>query len=239
MNYILFAVFPYVAIAVFLIGSIYRYIAKGFQVSSLSSQFLEGRQLFWGSQPFHWGMLVMIFGHLTAFLFPRAVLAWNGQPVRLIILEVSAFIFGLLTLVGLVVFIHRRLTSKRVQVVTNYMDIVVYVLLLNQVLTGLGIAFFNRWGSSWFASVLTPYLKSIFVLNPQIDAVSAMPFMIQLHIFGAFTVVGIIPFTRFMHFLVTPVDYLWRRYQLVIWNWDRKEIRNPNTSLRGVKSTNN
>ena len=32
-------------------------MSKGFQVSSLSSQFLEGKQLFWGSLPFHVGIL--------------------------------------------------------------------------------------------------------------------------------------------------------------------------------------
>ncbi|MEZ5109816.1 MAG: respiratory nitrate reductase subunit gamma [Bacteroidia bacterium] len=74
-NFLLFVVLPYAALAVFLIGSIYRYINKGFSVSSISSQFLEGRKLFWASQPFHWGLFFLFFGHLIAFLFPRAVIA--------------------------------------------------------------------------------------------------------------------------------------------------------------------
>ncbi len=238
LNYIMFTVFPYLTLAVFLIGSIYRYRARGFQVSSLSSEFLERKKLFWGSQPFHWGLLVLFFGHLIAFLFPRAVLAWNGEPVRLIILEVSAFVFGLSALIGLVLLVSRRLNSDKVLVVTNKMDMLVYVTLLVQILSGLGIAYFERWGSSWFASVLTPYLRSLFAFSPDIAAVSALPWVVQIHIISAFFIVGIIPFTRFMHFLVAPVDYLWRGYQLVIWNWSRKSIRNSNAYYFGKKPQN-
>lgn len=238
LHYVLFSIFPYVALAVFLIGSIYRYRARGFQVSSLSSQFLERKQLFWGSQPFHWGLLFLFFGHLIAFLFPRSVLAWNNEPVRLIILEVTAFVFGISALLGLVLLIKRRLSSDRVQIVSNKMDMLVYVTLLTQIISGLGVAYFDRWGSSWFAAVLTPYLRSIFAFNPDISAVSAMPWTVQIHIFSAFFIIAIIPFSRFMHFLVAPIDYIWRGYQLVIWNWGRKSIRNSRAYYYGKKSQN-
>lgn len=240
INYLLFVALPYAALAVFLIGSIYRYKMKGFQVSSLSSQFLEGRTLFWGSQPFHWGMFFLFFGHLIAFLFPSSVIAWNGQPVRLLILETSGFAFGLSALTGLFVLIYRRMTNKRVKIVTTKMDVVVYIVLLTQIISGLWVAYFNRWGSSWFAAYLTPYLRSIFVFDPQIDAISTVNSLsIKIHVISAFTIIGIIPFTRFIHFLVYPIDYLWRSYQQVVWNWDRKKIRTSRNHREGVKSTNN
>ncbi len=239
LNTLVFAAFPYIALAIFIIGSIYRYMNRGFQVSSLSSEFLERKKLFWGSQPFHWGLLILFFGHLIAFLFPSTVLAWNGDPVRLLILEVSSFAFGLSALLGLLLLIKRRMGNKRLLIVANKMDMLVYVVLITQILSGLGVAYFVRWGSSWFAAVLTPYLRSIFALNPDIAAVSAMPWLAQIHIFSAFFIIAIIPFTRFMHFLVAPVDYLWRGYQLVIWNWNRKGIRKPGSYFPGVKSTNN
>lgn len=240
INYLLFVALPYAALAVFLIGSIYRYKMKGFQVSSLSSQFLEGRTLFWGSQPFHWGMFFLFFGHLIAFLFPSSVIAWNGQPVRLLILEISGFAFGLSALTGLFVLIYRRMTNKRVKIVTTKMDVVVYIVLLTQIISGLWVAYFNRWGSSWFAAYLTPYLRSIFVFDPQIDAISTVNSLsIKIHVISAFTIIGIIPFTRFIHFLVYPIDYLWRSYQQVVWNWDRKKIRTSRNHREGVKSTNN
>lgn len=234
----MFLVLPYLAFGIFLIGSIYRYKKKGFQVSSLSSQFLEGKQLFRGSQPFHWGILVLFFGHLTAFLFPSVILAWNGEPVRRLILEISSFAFGLSALWGLVLLIIRRLKSKTLLVVTNKMDIVVYTILLTQIISGLGVAYFVRWGSSWFSSVLTPYLRSIFSFNPDITAVVEMPWWIQLHIISAFSIIAIIPFTRFVHFLVAPIDYIWRKYQLVIWNWNRRAIRQSTRHSFGKKPRN-
>jgi nitrate reductase gamma subunit len=219
---IFFIVLPYLALFTMLFGSIYRYRYFGFQVSSLSSQFLESKQLYFGSRPFHWGIVFLFFGHLTAFLVPRSVLLWNRSPLRLQILEVTAFAFGLMVLIGLILLIIRRINTKRLHIVTTKMDIFVYLILLNQTITGLWTAFFFRWGSSWFASVLTPYLWSIFKFQPDVVAVTQLPFMVQLHIASSFVLIGMIPFTRFMHFLVYPLDYFWRPYQLVIWNYKKK-----------------
>ncbi len=238
LNTFAFTVFPYLALVIFLVGSVYRYLNRGFQVSSLSSQFLERKQLFWGSQPFHYGILFLFFGHLVAFLFPGSVLAWNGSPVRLLILEMSAFAFGLAVLVGLVLLIRRRLSSSKVLMVTNRMDMLVYTVLLVQVISGLTVAFGDRWGSSWFASVLTPYLRSVFAFNPDVAAVSAMPWTVKLHIFSAFLIIAVIPFTRFVHFLVAPIDYIWRSYQLVIWNWNRTTIRRSTVWFFGHRPRN-
>jgi Nitrate reductase gamma subunit len=119
------------------------------------------------------------------------------------------------------------------------MDIILEILLLAQVFLGLWVAYGFRWGSSWLAIVLTPYLYSIFNLNPQVDAVIMLPVIVQLHIIGAFLIVMIIPFTRLVHFLVFPLSYLWRPYQKVIWNWDRKKIRSPKTEWTIHKPTNN
>lgn len=225
INNLIFTGLPYAAIAVFLIGSIVRYRTTEFKVSSLSTQFLEGKKLFLGSQLFHWSIIFLFFGHLTAFLFPKTVLLWNRMPIRLLILEVTAFAFGLSLLLGICLLIHRRLTQKRLMEVSNSMDMIVYLILLVQIVSGLLVAYSHRWGSSWFASSLSPYLKSVFLFNPDASVVVSLPWIIRLHIFSAFFIIAIIPFTRFMHFLVAPIDYLWRSYQQVYWNWDRKEIR--------------
>jgi len=235
----LFIILPYLALVIFLLGTIYRYRQVRFQISSLSSEFLEGKKLFWGSVPFHWGMLFLFFGHLIAFLIPRGVLIWNGDPLRLLILEVAAFAFGLSMLVGLANLLYRRWTNDRIRVVTTWMDHVVEVLLVAQVVLGLWVALEYRWGSSWFASTLTPYLWSIFLLEPNMDAVVAMPLVIQLHIVGAYLIVLLFPFSRLMHALVAPLDYLWRPYQLVIWNWNKSKIRNPGTKWSAYRPKNN
>ena len=240
MDYLLFVVFPYTCLTVFLIGSIYRYKYRPFSVSSLSSEFLEGKKLFLASQLFHWGLFILFFGHLIAFLFPSSILLWNVKPVRLLILETSAFVFGLSAFVGLLLLIYRRLTVRRVQIVTNKMDFVVFIVLLVQIISGLLVAYTNRWGSAWFAAFLTPYLRSIFVFNPQIDAiVSVISLSLKIHVVSAFALIGIIPFTRFMHFLVYPLNYTWRSYQQVIWNWNRKQIRTSKAFRQGPKSKNN
>ena len=238
-NVFFFVGLPYAALLIFLVGTIQRYRSKGFKVSALSSQFLESKSLFWGSVPFHFGILVVALGHLTAFLLPGATLLWNSNPVRLIVLEVSAFTFGLSVLVGLTALFIRRLTNKRVRMVTTKMDIALELLLLAQVVLGLWIAIGYRWGSSWFAADLSPYLMSLFALDPNIVAISAMPTVIKLHVIGAWLIVAIFPYTRLVHLLVAPLHYLARPYQRVIWNWDRKAIRNPATPWSKTRPKNN
>ncbi len=237
-NFFLIAL-PYIALALFLTGSIYRYKYSGFQVSSLSSQFLEGRRLFYGSVPFHWGVFFLFFGHLTAFLFPSTVLAWNSQPIRLMILEITAFIFGISMLIGLINLLIRRYTTPRLKSVTNKMDLVIYLLLIIQTFFGLWIAYNFRWGSSWFSTLLTPYLYSIFKFEPDISAVSLLPWAVKIHIIGAFTIIALLPYSRLIHMLVYPLNYLWRPYQQVRWNWRRTAIRAPRTPWSVQRPKNN
>lgn len=223
----LFIGLPYMAGIVFLIGTVYRFRSASYKISSLSSQFLETKQLFWGSVPFHFGLGVVFLGHLGAFLFPNAWLAWNSYPLRLIILEVTGFVFALSFLFGLLMLLIRRVTHPRIRVVTTWMDIAIELLLLYQVVLGCIVAVKYRWGSSWFASDMAPYLWSLIKLNPHIDAVKAMPMIIQSHVVVAFLILLIFPFTRLVHFLAAPFHYLFRPYQQVIWNWDRKTINSP------------
>lgn len=221
----LFAILPYVVVAVEVVASLWRYFSNGYKFSTLSSEFLESSQLFWGSVPWHYGILVVMSGHLVAFLFPAEILLWNSVPVRLLILEVTALVFGLLALIGLAALVYRRATNLRVRAVTTRMDVVVLALLVVQTLSGLGIALFLRWGSSWYASALVPYLRSLFSFNPNLDLVSGMHWIVKLHVVNAFVIVGVLPFTRLVHFLILPISYIWRPYQLVIWNANQRKIR--------------
>jgi nitrate reductase gamma subunit len=229
---------PYAASVLFLAGTIYRYRATKFSFSSLSSQFLEGRTLFWGTMPFHWGLIVVFLGHLTAFLVPGGIIAFNRHPVRLLILETTGVIFGLMVLIGLVALFVRRTTNDRLKVVTSRMDIAVEILLIVQVITGIAIAMFLRWGSSWFAEVLTPYLWSLVVFRPDISAVASLHWLIKLHIIVAYVIFMLIPFSRLVHLLVVPFSYLWRPYQRVVWSWNRKRVRRPDTEWSVTKPTN-
>jgi nitrate reductase gamma subunit len=159
--------------------------------------------------------------------------------VRLIILEVTAFVFGATVLVGLGSLMLRRISSARIRAVTTRMDIAIELLLLAQVVLGLWIALGYRWGSSWFAADLSPYLMSLVTLTPETEAVFALPWVIKLHIFGAFVILFMVPFTRLVHFVVAPLHYVVRPYQQVIWNWDRRAIRNPETAWSKMRPRNN
>ena len=176
---------------------------------------------------------------LIAFLIPRGILLWNSHPLRLLFLEITSFIFAICVFVGLVLLYKRRLTDPRVRVLTTKMDIIVEVLLLIQIFTGMYTAVFYRWGSNWFASVISPYLKSVFTLTPDTSAVVAMPLMFKLHVIGAFLIILMVPFTRLVHFLVYPLNYLWKPYQQVIWNWNKRRVRNPKSGWSTHRPKNN
>ncbi len=227
LDQLLFAVLPYVAFFVFFFVTIQRYRSRSFTYSSLSSQFLENKQHFWGLVPFHYGVIAVLGGHVIAFLIPGQVLLWNSRPLRLYILEISGLIFGLLTLVGLISAIVRRLEVSKVRQVTSWADWVVYVLLLLQVVSGISVAVFYPWGSSWFATSATPYLRSILLMNPEIGYITAMPLLVKFHIVNAYLTIGFFPFTRLVHILVVPNPYLWRKPQVVRWyraQWGAREF---------------
>ncbi len=218
---LLFGVMPYVAIVLFVGVSIERYRRAPFEFSTLSTQFLESRRLFWGSVPFHIGIIVLFFGHLIGFAFPRHVTMWNAVPLRLYILETTALAAAILTIAGLLGLIARRMSSPRVKVNTSITDILVYCALLFSIITGLWVALELRWGSAWYTHTAVPYLYSILVFQPEIERVAQLPLAARLHIVSAFVLFSLFSFTRLVHILVAPIPYLWRSTQLVIWNRQR------------------
>ncbi|MBI2850433.1 MAG: respiratory nitrate reductase subunit gamma [Chloroflexi bacterium] len=220
----LFGVFPYAALVIMIGGVIWRYTTNQFSYSSVSSQFLENRQLFWGSAPWHYGIILILLGHLVGVLFPDTIQAINGVPVRLYILEGTALAMSLALLVGLVVLITRRVISPRVRVTTSVMDGVLLFVLLFQVVTGIMTAIFYRWGSAWFIQTATPYLRSVFTLSPNIEYMTALPLLSKLHAINFFVLLALFPFSRLVHMLSVPLAYLWRPYQVVMW-YRRRQIQ--------------
>ncbi|MBL8171234.1 MAG: respiratory nitrate reductase subunit gamma [Acidobacteria bacterium] len=224
-NNLLYIILPYTAFTVAVVFTIYRYRKDGFSYSSLSSQFLESKELFYGSVAWHFGVIGALTGHAIGFLFPKSVLWFNGVPVRLYILETTGLLFGLLALVGIVSLTVRRATSSRVRAVTSKMDVVVVMLLLIQVSLGVYIAVFYRWGSSWFVTSAVPYLRSLWLLQPDLKMIEPLPLIIKLHIVNFYLLLIVFPFSRLVHMLVVPLQYLWRPYQIVIWNWNRRRAQ--------------
>jgi nitrate reductase gamma subunit len=215
---ILFAVFPYVAIVVAIVGGVYRYRTNRFSYSSLSSQLLENRKLFWGSVPWHYGIIVVLLAHLVGFLVPGMWASITSAPAALYTIELVGFAFGLAALVGMCVLIVRRYTTERILAVTSPMDGVLLAALLVQVVLGIWVSLVYRWGADWYVDTAVPWLISLVSLNPQTQYVSTLPSVVKLHMLTGFVVIALFPFSRLVHLIMFPFWYLWRPYQLVISN---------------------
>lgn len=222
---IFFVILPYISAALFFAVTIYRSVYRPFTISSLSSQLLESRKLYWGSISFHYGVVLVLLGHLLALLLPRGLVLWNSVPIRLYLLELTGLALGLWALVGLGILVWRRFSDRRVWAVTTPMDLVVLVILLVSLITGVLVATLYRYGSFWFTGIFTPYLLSVLAFQPRVDLVASLPWLIKLHVINFFVMMAVYPFTRLVHILTYPLGYLLRPWQIVIWN--RKVRQNP------------
>jgi nitrate reductase gamma subunit len=170
----------------------------------------------------HYGILLILLAHLLAALFPGTWARLISAPGRLYVLEVSGLALALMTIVGLVLLILRRLCNSRISIVTSPMDWVLLAALLGQVVLGFWVALFYRWGADWYLHTAVPWLASLFSLDPQIQYVTALPWVVKIHMLGAFLIIAIFPFTRLVHMVTFPIPYLWRPYQVIIWNLSPK-----------------
>jgi nitrate reductase gamma subunit len=211
--------------ALFIFGGLYRYLKDRFSYSSQSSQFFENRFLFWGSTMWHYAIILILIPHTLGFLFPQAWAALIENQTRLYILEITGLALAIMAIVGLGTLIYRRLTNARIQFVTTGMDWVLLSSLALQIVMGFWIAFFYRWGSEWYLRTSVPWLRSLFNFDPQIQYVTAMPLPVKIHMFNAFVLLALFPFTRLAHVVTAPLLYLVRPYQVVIW-YRQRNARN-------------
>ncbi len=230
MNSALLIVLPYVAVTLAVLAGLYRYFTNRFTYSSLSSELLEKRQLFWGSIPWHYGIILILLAHLFAGLFPGAAARVLGGPTRLAALELVGMALGLFTVVGLAVLIIRRLQAPFLVRATSPVDWILLALLAVQVVTGVSIALFARWGSLWYLYTAVPWFWSLVSFQPDPSPVLPLPDFVKLHMVNGFILILLFPFTRLVHIFTVPISYLWRPYQVVIWN------RAPQPEAATVKS---
>ena len=219
---VLFAAFPYVAIVLAVVVTFYRYYTDRFSYSSFSSQFLESRTLFWGSVPWHFGILIILLAHLIALLVPGVWQQIIAAPTRLYILEVVGLALALAALLSLIVLFARRFYTHRISVVTSGMDWLLLAVLLVQVALGFWVAIFYRWGSDWYLHTAVPWIQSLARLDPETQFVTSLPWAVKVHMLGGFMLIALFPFTRLVHMITVPVTYLWRPYQVVIWYRDQR-----------------
>jgi nitrate reductase gamma subunit len=168
---------------------------------------------------------LILLGHLLALSLPRGLVLWNSVPVRLYLLEITGLALGLWALVGLVVLLWRRFGDRRILKTSTPMDIFILLLLLVSVITGVLIATLYRFGSFWFTGVFTPYLMSLLILQPNPLLIAPLPFIIQLHAINFFILLAIFPFSRLVHIIAYPLGYLFRPWQIIVWERRQRSLK--------------
>jgi nitrate reductase gamma subunit len=214
-----FAVYPYIALSVFLIGSLVRFDTDQYGWRSKSSQFLRRRQLVWGSILFHAGILGILIGHGVGLLTPVAVFEFLGisHGFKQMMAIVVGGVCGLVCFVGLVMLLHRRLFDSRIRKTSSPADIMVLLILLAQLSLGLltiPLSLGHLDGEMMVRFM--NYVQGIVTLRPgEAEQIVAAPLVFKLHMFLGFTILLIFPFTRLVHVWSMPLGYLSRRYQVV------------------------
>lgn len=214
----LFGVYPYIALSVFLIGSLLRFDVDQYGWRSKSSQLLRRKQLIWGSVLFHVGILGILAGHGVGLLTPVAVFEFLGisHSFKQLMAIVVGGICGTACFVGLIMLLHRRLFDSRIRKTSSMSDIAVLLILFAQLSLGLltiPLSLGHLDGSMMVKFM--NYVQGIVTARPQPELVAGVPLIFKLHMFLGFTIFLIFPFTRLVHVWSAPVGYLFRNYQVV------------------------
>ena len=217
MGEVFWDVVPYVTLAVLVVGSWWRYRYDKFGWTTRSSQLYEARLLRIASPMFHFGILVVIAGHVIGLLIPQSWTDAVGMSPHAYHVQavVLGSIAGFTTLVGIAVLIYRRRTHGPVFMATTVNDKVMYVVLVAAIVAGLYATALGSGvvGESYnYRETVSVWFRSIWVLRPRGDLMAAAPLYYQLHALIALTLFALWPFTRLVHAFSAPIGYLFRPY---------------------------
>lgn len=221
MNTFLFGIYPYVCLAVFVIGSLLRFDRDPYTWKSDSSQMLRTGQLRLGSNLFHIGILGIFFGHFVGLLTPVAI--WHAlgvsAPAKQMLAIVAGGAFGAMMLIGLALLMHRRFSEPRIRATTTPMDWAVLWLLLIQLALGLATiteSLQHRDGAEMIK--LMTWAQHVVTFQPDAAGyvIDAAP-VFKLHLVLGMTIFLIFPFSRLVHIWsgFAALAYLGRAYQIV------------------------
>jgi nitrate reductase gamma subunit len=220
LNTALFGIYPYIALSVFVIGSIIRYDREPYSWRAGSSQLLRRKQLIMGSVLFHVGILIIFAGHFVGLLTPIAVFdalgVARGDKQMLAIL--AGGIAGAMAFVGATLLIHRRFTDPRIRAVSSFSDNAILVILYVQLILGLSSIFISLGHLDGREMVkFMTWAQGIFTLDLFASAyVADVHWIFKTHLFLGLTIFLIFPFTRLVHMFSVPVRYVFRPgYQIV------------------------
>ncbi|WP_182903115.1 respiratory nitrate reductase subunit gamma [Microbispora sp. H10830] len=212
----LWVVAPYVALTVFVLGHIWRYRYDKFGWTTRSSQMYESRLLRIGSPLFHFGVLVVLLGHIGGLVIPKnwteaAGVSEHAYHLTAVVLGTVA---GVCTVAGLAILIYRRRTVGPVFTATTRNDKLMYALLALTIALGLAATVVaNVLGGGYdYRTTISPWFRSVFYLQPEGDLMAAAPILFKLHALSAMVLFAVWPCTRLVHMLTAPVGYLTRPY---------------------------
>jgi nitrate reductase gamma subunit len=211
-----YVILPYVALAIFVLGHIWRYRFDELGWTSQSSQLYERRLLLLGSPLFHYGAIAAIGGHALGLLIPESWTRAIGisEATYVIISKVAGTSAVVLCVAGLVVLTVRRAASDRVRLATDRMDVAALGLLWVMVLLGTGeTVIYNLFGPGYnYRPTVSVWLRGIFAFHPNVASIAHTPAVYQVHAILAWFFLALFPFTRFVHFWSVPVGYLTRPF---------------------------
>ena len=216
----LLGVYPYIALTVFLLGSLIRFDRDQYTWKSDSSQMLRTGLLRWGSNLFHIGILFLFFGHLMGLLTPHSFYAhFMEAPVKQQLAIWSGGTAGVLCFIGLTMLIYRRVFDPRIRYTSHRTDLAILLILWVQLVVGLITLPFS-WAHSdgSVMLILADWAQRLLTLRPvDAEALAHLPWPFLFHIVLGMTIFLLFPFSRLVHVWsgFASVGYLFRPYQLV------------------------
>lgn len=219
LNTLIFGYYPYVAISVFLLGSLARYDRDQYTWRTGSSQLLRARELRVGSNWFHVGILLLFVGHFVGLLTPPDVYHSLGvsTSAKQILAVIAGGIFGGICLRGIIILVRRRLTDPRIRATSSRMDIFILLLIAVQLVLGLltlPISLYHYDGANML--MLSEWSQRIVTFRAgAADVVSEIGIIFKLHLFLGMTLFLVFPFSRLVHVWSVPLSYITRPYQVV------------------------
>lgn len=219
LNTLLFQVYPYIALAVFAIGSWARFDHAAYTWRTGSSQLLSGKWMRLGSNWFHVGILAILGGHFVGLLTPH----WVYEPFitpgqKQLLAVVAGGVAGAVCFVGLTMLLHRRIFDPRIRLTSHRTDLFILIILWVQLVLGLitlPYSIGHSDGSVMLA--LSDWAQRIVTFRPDASGLVNLDWPYKVHLVLGMTIFLLFPFSRLVHVWsgFATVAYLFRPYQVV------------------------